>query len=154
MLPVRVRVTLPLPGAGSEVLLKTALTPVGSPVTLNVTGALRPLSGTNVMPTVLEAVWLIERLASASVSCRAGTALICKAGLRVAVMPSPTAVIVMVEVETVAVVEAVSLRVAEAVPDCSVTVLLLHEAVTPEGRPLTPSVIAPAKLEFPVRVIA
>lgn len=53
-LPERVSVELPLPGAGSVLLLKEALTPAGRPLMESVTDALRPPTGVTV--TVVELV--------------------------------------------------------------------------------------------------
>jgi hypothetical protein len=60
------------------------------------------------------------------------------------VKPSPPAVTVMAAEPTYAPGEAVSVSVEEPLSALSVTGFLLHDAVTPLGRPLTPSVTAPA----------
>ena len=61
-----------------------------------------------------------------------------------AVSPSPFAVTVIVADPTVAMDEAVSVSVEEPLSPVNVTGLPLHDAVTPLGNPLTPSVTAPA----------
>jgi hypothetical protein len=68
-------------------------------------------------------------------------------------IPSPAAVTVTVAVPAVVDDEAVNVRVDDPASELSVTGLLLHEAVTPLGKPLTLRVTAPLYAELPVSVI-
>jgi hypothetical protein len=67
----------------------------------------------------------------------------------VAVKPSPLAVILTVAEPTVAADEANSVNVEEPFSPLSVTGLLLHEAVTPLGRPLTVRLTGPLYVPLP-----
>jgi hypothetical protein len=135
-LAVSVRVEVPEPGAAIDVGLKLALTPEGSPEADRDTAELKPPD------MVVDIVELPEP--PCVTETEVGEALMAKFGVGAAVtvkprvaawlLPPPEAVIVTVDVPTVADELAVSVKVEEPEPGAAI-VEGLKLALTPEGSP-------------------
>ena len=125
-------------------LLHEAVTPLGRPLTLSVTAPLYVMLPANEIASVTVFPCTTGRVVEAAPIASDGDGATCTAICLLAVKPSPPAVTVMVAEPTYAAGEAVSVSVEEPLSALSVTGFLLHEAVTPLGRPLTLSVTAPA----------
>jgi hypothetical protein len=129
-------------------LLHRAVIPLGSPPMPNVTAPANvplPVKETKsaiVFPCTTDRE--VEATATASVGAMAGASVTCIAICAATANPSPLAVTVIVVEPTAADDEAVRVSVEEPLSPLRVTGLLLHDAVTPLGSPLTLSVTAPA----------
>ena len=85
----------------------------------------------------------MESVLALSVNCTAGAWVTWTVICLLAVNPSPLAVTVIAVEPAAAADEAVSVSVEEPLSPLSVSGFVLHDAVTPLGNPVTPSVTAP-----------
>jgi len=156
-LPVNVNVHTTAPAEFIRGVLKAAVNPFGNPeATLIVDpaadAAVIPPTGVAVTVTVAVERACTETLAGETVSKMPGACCTCATICLLAEMPSPLAVTVIVAEPNAAVDEAVKVSVDEPVSLFSVTGLLLHDAVTPAGKPLTLRLTAPPYVGLPARL--
>jgi hypothetical protein len=148
LLPVRVRVdwTTPLTRAGED---QEAVTPLGRPVTEKAAPAGRvgetPPASVTLAVRVWDAVEFMESAVAERVSWTLGGAATARNTGACALSESPVAVTVRGAVPRVAEADAVRVRVEDVVAAPGEKLLVLHAAVTPEGRPVTARVTAPEK---------
>jgi hypothetical protein len=133
-------------------LLHEAVRLAGNPLTLRLTGPLKEPPAVNVKVWLvllwaavvasrgLMTVILLELLLIANVGAGANTVNV---SFWLTVSPSPVAVKVMVDEPVAAEADAASVSVEEPVSAVRASGLLLHEAVTPVGNPLTLKLTAP-----------
>ena len=149
--PVMVTVADPvvavLPAANVSVLvavaglvLKEALTPLGSPEAAKVTLLLKPFWGVTVMVLVPKAPCMTIRLAGDAERAKFGGSVTVSATVAVRVKLPEVPVTVIVAVPVVAVLLAVSVRML-----ADVAGLGLNDAVTPLGKPDAEKFTLPAK---------
>jgi hypothetical protein len=155
VLPVRVNVQTTAPAEFTAGALHVAVKPLGSPAATEIVdpvapaGITTPPTGVAVTVTVADESDGTDTVVGDAEISTAGAYCTCNATCLVAVNPSPLAVIVTVAAPTVAEDEAVSVSVDAPLSAFSVTELLLHEAVTPAGNPLTLRVTAPLYVALP-----
>ena len=149
------RVEEPLsPLSVTGLLLHDAVTPLGSPLTAKLTAPLNVALLVNEITSVAVFPWTTVGEAEAAVIARDGAGATCTAICLLAVNPSPLPVTVIVADAWGALDDAVSESVEEPLSPLSVTGLLLHEAVTPLGSPLTLRLTAPLNVALPASEIA
>lgn len=145
---VRVSLLAPLPGEAMLVGAKTAVTPLGKPVTESATAELNPLSTAVERVTEDEPPTATVELEALAVKLRLGWGTVNERAA-VRVMPAPVPLRVICEEPTAAVELALNVAVTgvEAVRVCGE-----KATVTPEGRPLAESVTGELKPPCAVRV--
>jgi hypothetical protein len=150
-----VRVEEPLSALSvTGLLLHEAVTPLGSPLTLRLTAPVNVALPMNVIESVTVFPCKTVNELNAAPIVMDGAGATCNVICLLADNPSPLPVTVMVAEPTAAADVAVSESVEEPLCPLSVTGLLLHEAVTPLGSPLTVKLTAPLNVELLVNEIA
>lgn len=133
-----VKVTTLVPVAGF--VPKVAVTPVGSPVDASVTGPLKPLAAVTVTVAIPDAPWTKVSDGADEASVKLGAALTVSAIEVDALRVPEVALMMMVDVPSVAVPLAVNVRTLEPVAG-----LVAKAAVTPLGKPVADRVTLPVK---------
>jgi hypothetical protein len=152
---VNVSVEEPLsPLSATGLLLHDAVTPLGNPLTLRLTAPLYVASPTSEIASVTVFPCTTVRVLEAAPIAMEGAATTCTVICLLAETPSPPAVTVIVAEPAAPEDEAVSVSVEDPLSLLSVIGLLLHDAVTPLGSPLTVKLTAPVYVPLPATEIA
>ena len=152
---VNVSVDEPLsPFSVTGLLLHDAVTPLGNPLTVKLTAPLYvALPASEIASVTVLPCTTVKELEAAPMAIE-GAATTCTVICLLAEAPSPPAVTVIVAVPAVAADEAVSVSVEEPLSLLSEIGLLLHDAATPLGSPLTVRLTAPLYVPLPATEIA
>jgi len=145
LLAVKVRVELPLPGAGIVSGLKLPVTPSGRPEIESDTSLLKSLAAAVVTVTLLDVPWIIERLVAEAVSVKPAPGVTVSGSVVVRVLPNPVAMMVTFVVSAATLLSAVKVRVELPLPGNGI-LPGSKVAVTPAGKPETDKDMEASKL--------